>query len=227
MNRYTFKEDGIVHVLDYKLSENDKLGIAVPIVGTYHFSEEQVINNDITLDSLNCMDCPFSYNSGDEVCYTHKGNQYLGLLSMLRGLHRRYDMIHPRNDKLFDMFIDNISGEPIDLVRFGVYGEPVLLPFDYIPRLVKLTRSYTGYTHQWHKDEYQIYKAYFMASTHGSISQAVANGMGWRVFNVGITDDGINCPASKEAGKKTTCAKCALCGGTEGKGKTNVFIKQH
>jgi len=37
----------------------------------------------------------------------------------------------------------------------------------------------------------------------------------------------VNCPASKEAGYKSTCSKCTLCSGTTGKGSKSVYIFNH
>jgi len=37
----------------------------------------------------------------------------------------------------------------------------------------------------------------------------------------------VLCPASKEAGKRTTCAKCLLCSGTSTKSPKSVAIPMH
>ena len=42
-----------------------------------------------------------------------------------------------------------------------------------------------------------------------------------------IQDNEILCPASKEAGRKSTCAKCKLCSGTSSNSKKSIAIVQH
>jgi hypothetical protein len=69
-----------------------------------------------------------------------------------------------------------------------------------------------------------------MASTETVLMNNLAKKLGFRTFFVtdGIKVDGsVLCPASKEAGKKTTCEKCLLCSGTTGKSKKSINIKKH
>ena len=40
-------------------------------------------------------------------------------------------------------------------------------------------------------------------------------------------DKEILCPASEEAGKKTSCIKCGLCAGTTTKSKKSIAIVAH
>jgi hypothetical protein len=91
MNKYNFKYNDVVHSLDVKISQNSKIGFGI-VLQTYHFSIEQVENNDFTLDEKNCLDCPYSFNQNDGKsgkCYTHKGMQLMGLLSKLKSLHKQ------------------------------------------------------------------------------------------------------------------------------------------
>ena len=93
--KYTFSDDKNVHVLQAKISQNSKIGAGY-VLQTYHFSVDQVKNNDFTQDTNNCMDCPFSYNQNNGKsggCYTHKGMQLMGLKSMLRSLNKNFDKI--------------------------------------------------------------------------------------------------------------------------------------
>ena len=66
-----------------------------------------------------------------------------------------------------------------------------------------------------------------MASVDYGIVDKSARAMGWRTFFVNGSDgDHVTCPASKEAGYKTTCDKCKLCMGTTSRAKS-VKINIH
>ena len=70
-----------------------------------------------------------------------------------------------------------------------------------------------------------------MASTHTAKDVSDANALGFRSFRVKSADepllDGeISCPASKEAGAKTTCERCKLCAGA-GVKAPNIAINKH
>ena len=70
-----------------------------------------------------------------------------------------------------------------------------------------------------------------MASCESIESKNQANSLGWRTFRVmrkdeSLQPDEILCPASEEAGKRTTCENCQLCSGNTIKAK-NVAIYAH
>lgn len=110
-----------------------------------------------------------------------------------------------------------IAGRPI---RLGAYGDPGLLPIELIRTLTKNSAS-TGYTHQWGLIEPE-YSEFLMASCESLLDVAMATGMGYRTFYATkepehrTIDNRIMalCPASKEAGRRTTCSECLACGGT-------------
>jgi hypothetical protein len=110
-------------------------------------------------------------------------------------------------------------------IRFGSYGEPVLLGDDLVSKITKRAKFWTGYTHQWHKNPWA--KQYFMASVESTLIDKVAKNMGWRTFFVGdsIGSENVTCPASKEAGNKATCEQCKLCMGTQSKAKSVKILK--
>lgn len=259
--QYVFEYRNNITSLDFKFSENSKLGLSMQVV-TYHYSKEQVKSGDFTKDETNCQSCPYSFNmnagkSGG--CYTHKGLQLMGLKSKLRSLTKKYDkgLILKFNQLHFDRFIKSINKalkmvdswelqnigsvleleelfktvkrvDKLPLTRFGAYGEPTLLPLSVVRTLKAISNNTTGYTHQWHKPENDRYKRFFMASCDSSFEVNISKDSGWKSFFVGgVDDDGINCPASKEAGNKTTCVKCGLCGGTSSKSKKSIYIAKH
>lgn len=211
-----------------KISASDK----VKIVQTYTFSRKQfeLIANG-TNDGMktffssadsNCLDCPF--NSFGK-CYVHKYAQYVGMISMLKSIAKTYPTFESiptayNLSSLIRMATDRY-------VRWGSYGEPSLHPILIIEQLVKVSKSYTGYTHQWRRHDLG---KYFMASTHSLEEAKKATDLGYRSFIV--SDESlagtVSCPASKEAGYKSTCDKCNLCSGTLGtKSKKDINILTH
>ena len=112
-------------------------------------------------------------------------------------------------------------------VRFGTYGEPSLHPIEMIEAMVNVADNWTGYTHQWRKSD--ELGAYFMASTHTLVESEEALTQGYRSYIATPTkiDEVVNCPASKESDYKSSCSKCGLCSGTQGKGKKSIYILNH
>ena len=123
-------------------------------------------------------------------------------------------------------------------IRFGTYGEPVLIPLELMHHLASISAGWTGYTHQWSNLRYAGYKQLLMASVHGLTgpwSREHAKHLGWRTFRTmrdGLpAEDEILCPASKEAGKRLTCEQCRLCDGAgtrkAGLQMVDVYIPGH
>ena len=217
--------------IDVKRSNNSKLGEGVHLL-TYHFSGSQVRLKDIKLDSNNCFNCSFAYNTNKGKsggCYTHKGMQGLGIRSKLDSLHRRCIDVKFFDKLSFLLFLQKVREKPVDLVRFGAYGEPITLPLYVLEKLVTISKKRTGYTHQWFDPVYHKYSKYLMASTHSDAEQWIANSQGWRTFTINsdLERDSILCPASKESEIDSTCVKCGLCAGTTHKTNVNIHIKQH
>ena len=201
------------------------------IVQTYTFSYDQwVYANNVAnksmkdffkLDASNCLDCPFSGSTGNAGCYTHKFNQYTGFISMLKSI-KQSDLTMYNQTKHDDV----VALSKNVFIRFGTYGEPSLIPLQLISDMANVAKNWTGYTHQSGKSWVNGYKDFFMASLETATEQS-----DWRAFRV-LTDvkvdtNSIQCPASKEAGYKSNCAKCGLCSGLLGKGTKDVKITNH
>ena len=68
-----------------------------------------------------------------------------------------------------------------------------------------------------------------MASTHNQEETDEAKKLDYRSFIATLSGEetAVGCPASKEMGYVSNCAKCGLCSGTEGKGSKDVKILMH
>ena len=233
--KIVFADEKNVFVVSKSKTSNKKISDGKPLVQTYTFSKEQYhlattskgfgMKKFFALDKSNCMDCKFSGNQGKGGCYTHKFNQYVGFLSMLRSIKQE------QLTRLTTQKIDAITEMCADTyVRFGTYGEPSLIPLPIVNAMTFKASNWTGYTHQHDKEFAQGYKDFFMASTHTDEEASNRSEDGWRSFialEIGSDANAISCPASKEAGFVTNCAKCSLCSGAKGKGIKNVKILLH
>ena len=180
-------------------------------------------------DTASCMDCIHSKLKNGS-CYVRKGFAEYGLKSKVNSLHKQYhsgDLIIRSLDELINIEGPKIKGK---FVRFGAYGEPVLLGHTVTDQIANLALNFTGYTHQWHIPQYEWSKKYFMASVETDALMEKANSKGFRTFRVrtklsGLHANEIICPASKEAGRKVTCNNCLLCKGASSKAKSIAIIK--
>jgi hypothetical protein len=123
------------------------------------------------------------------------------------------------------------------LVRLGTYGDPAAVPIHVWHNLLAHSIGHTGYTHQWRSKRLAgAFKGLVMASCDTPEDRIKARREGWGTFTVVPQSFAINgqtfhmgtapmlCPASKEAGKLTTCADCRKC---DGSAKADVFIPAH
>jgi hypothetical protein len=230
--RIAWSDGKNVFVIRKGKTSNDKISDGSELVQTYTFSMDQYnlattskgfgMKAFFALDGANCLDCPFSGNGGKGGCYTHKFNQYVGFLSMLRSIDA--SELTPLDHNKIGAVVDMARGT---YIRFGTYGEPSLIPIELVKKMAGVSKTWTGYTHQWSKDWAKEYSKYFMASRH-----EVSNASGWRSFLAVHSEqhqvsDAVGCPASKEGGYKSNCASCGLCSGLLGKGRKDVKIMLH
>jgi len=162
-------------------------------------------------DSVVCFDCQHRGNGfKDRTCYV---NVAQGPRSVWRSYR---DGSYPMLDiaEYFHVFTGRA-------VRFGAYGEPVLIPLPIVRAIVRHASGHTGYSHRWRGAQYAEYRAYVMASCDSIADYHAAKQLGWRTFRVRTSDAPllareISCPASDEAGKRTQCVRCKLCNGSTG-----------
>lgn len=127
-----------------------------------------------------------------------------------------------------EQIADRIAGK---VVRLGAYGDPAAIPHAVWTVLLRRAAAHTGYTHQWRM--YPEFADIVMASADSSADRVAAKMLGFRIFRVAphvgwIREAGeVLCPASAEAGRKTTCALCRACGGTSAKARADIVIPAH
>lgn len=118
------------------------------------------------------------------------------------------------------------------MVRLGTYGDPAAVPQHIWTGLLLNARGWTGYTHQWRTID-PSWASLCMASVDSEAEMHEAHALGYRTFRVTPIGEGairgkeVVCPASEEAGKKTTCIECRACMGTSGKAKVSIQIAAH
>jgi hypothetical protein len=148
-----------------------------------------------------------------------------GVLIVYKGYHRGIYPVITGKDA-----IANIASGRV--VRLGSYGDPAAVPSYIWESLLSRAASWTGYSHQAgiSTADYRPDLTMRSADTLDEAKQAWRNGE--RTFRVvaNVKDIlrgfEILCPASKEAGNKTTCNDCKLCKGNTIKAKS-IAIPVH
>ena len=116
-------------------------------------------------------------------------------------------------------------------VRLGAYGDPACIPLAILEAAFNRIPT-TGYTHRWRECSTE-YAAWTMASCETLQDVAAARMLGYRVFYAAAEPEKYDlshkrfatCPASKEAGKVTTCRECMACGGSRIQPHTGMAYK--
>lgn len=116
-------------------------------------------------------------------------------------------------------------------VRLGSYGDPGAVPTWVWDALTHASSWSMGYTHRWRSADAGL-KNLCMASVDSAEEREEAKALGWRTFRVRAPDQyplerEVICPASAEAGKRTSCEECRACSGLGGKAKADIVIKAH
>jgi hypothetical protein len=198
----------------YDDSKNDKTGA---IVQTF------IIRSDISpIEALNtgadesiCGNCahrPYLIKTGESdepPCYVNVGRSVLAVFNAYkRGRYTKADSA---------TIAKALAGK---IVRIGTYGDPFAAPVRMWSEITRYADGRRGYTHQWNRPDFDVaaWAPLVMASADSIDQAAKANLLGMRVFRVSVGVDvqagEAMCPASAEAGKRSTCAKCTLCSGT-------------
>ena len=159
--------------------------------------------------------------SGKPPCYVQVAKSVLSVYSAYRrGRYARADAA---------TIAKALEGK---IVRIGTYGDPFAAPVQMWSQITRYALGRRGYTHQWDIPGFDVdaWAPLVMASADTIDQAAKANLLGMRVFRVSqgidVQQGEAMCPASKEAGQRTTCAKCTLCAGTSIKAR-DIVIADH
>ena len=170
-----------------------------------------------------CGHCPHRPSNAGS-CYVNIGRS----VESVFGAYKRARYARPHVDFdpaiLPELFRDSVF-------RLGSYGDPAAAPFRVWQHATSRVRARNGYTHQWR--EFPAFAALCMASVDSEAQATEARANGWRTFRVRaasaplMSGSEIACPASEEAGKRTTCADCKACGGTSARARVSIAIIAH
>lgn len=191
-------------------------------VKTGDMAQVWILNKDINpVDALKS-------GASKEVCFncTHLVNKtcYVNVGQAPQSVYKAYKM-----GKYAPLDLDILKALiKWKAVRFGAYGEPVLIPLHLVKFMAQHARGFTGYTHQWQNLAYLDYKEYFMASTDNISEVVKAHQMGYRTFRV-KGENQVNLANEIDCPNATTgvqCRDCTLCDGLgkHGKGKSITAI---
>lgn len=109
-------------------------------------------------------------------------------------------------------------------VRLGTYGDPGAVPFGVWDSLLVDARGHTGYTHNGGDPRQCMVSADNLQQAQDAWSE------GHRTFRIvhHVSDvvkaKEVLCPASKEAGYRSTCERCMLCSGSETAAKSVAIV---
>ncbi len=105
-------------------------------------------------------------------------------------------------------------------VRLGSYGDPAAVPAYIWTSLLSKSIGHTGYSHQQNITTSSFDASMVMVSADTLSEAEVAWAKKQRTFRVVktvnelVNGKEILCPASKEAGQRTSCSECRLCSGS-------------
>lgn len=163
-----------------------------------------------------CFDCPHLENN---TCYVNVGQAP-------QAVYKAY-----KAGKYIPLDLSILKAQlKWKAVRFGAYGEPVLIPLHLVQFIAQNSKGFTGYTHQWKKLQNDDYKDYFMASCENTDDVLLAHAYGWRTFRVQNTeqvqklDNELTCP-NIDTGVQ--CRDCVLCDGATKKAGKSIVVPVH
>lgn len=119
-----------------------------------------------------------------------------------------------------------LKGEQL---RLTGYGDIAAVPLAIWQGLLASVTGWTAYTHSWRVVD-PAFKAFAMASVTTIEDYEAAHKAGWRTFRTRNTHTAsvfpaeAICPASEEAGHRTTCLACNLCRGQANPAKSVVIV---
>ncbi len=174
-------------------------------------------------DSSICGDCPHKGTPSNKATGWAKDRScYVNLLFAPNGVYKAYKA------GKYPIVKGHADIRAIGLlrgVRLGSYGDPMAVPSFIWDSLTSGAEYITAYTHQANTMPESV-----MTSADNATQAQEAWARGERTFRVIAGLDSlikgkeVLCPASKEAGERTQCAACKLCGGNSVKGKSVAIV---
>jgi hypothetical protein len=151
-------------------------------------------------DGTTCGDCKFAGGKGCYVRAAHSPSQVWE--AWRNGSYHRWD--------------GNLAAFGGKDVRWGAYGEPVLIPLWIVASVSAVARGTTGYTHAWRGNP--DYREFLMASVDSPREREEALRLGWRTYRVRgegtpLLQGEFSCPSSTEEGHRLSCVECMACDG--------------
>jgi hypothetical protein len=175
---------------------------------------DPITANRLGLDTLICGNCPHkgtpnpnkpSGNADKRSCYV---NLVQGVLKVWKAYKAgKYPLLSEA---------EIIALGENRMVRIGTYGDGAFVPASVWNLLTSKAQGKTAYTHQGLEQD-----SFYMQSAESLEQANKAWAQGKRTFRVIPvvtaldTKNEVLCPASKEAGMKTTCNTCGLCDGNK------------
>lgn len=161
-------------------------------------------------------DSPLAKQAKNRTCYVLL---YQGVLNKWKGLKSGiYPSLSSKED------ISRI-GEG-RMVRIGTYGDGSAVPQEVFEALLSCAKGWTAYTHASKNPDPKVY----MTSSEDLEHAQAAWKKGERTFRIISTPEAlvkskeVLCPASKEAGERTTCENCKLCSGASINAKSIAIV---
>lgn len=161
MSRLEYRKDNVLLVFKLGMTSNKKVSNTNGmILQHYSFSQAQFehIKNGggykgfFELDAANCMGCALSTSENNRggTCYTKKWAQARGFIAMMRSIVAKFgewENIPEITDETPtpEILLDNAAHK---FVRWGSYGETVLIPLQWMKDVCKVAKKWSGYTHQ-------------------------------------------------------------------------------
>ena len=174
-------------------------------------------------DRAICGDCPHKGQPTNKATGWAKNRScYVNLLFAPNGVYKAYKAGKYPTASGHDAIraIGLLRG-----VRLGSYGDPMAVPSYIWDSLTSGAEYVTAYTHQTNTMPESV-----MTSADNAEQAQQAWARGERTFRVIAGLDSlikgkeVLCPASKEAGERTQCAACKLCGGNSVKAKSVAIV---
>lgn len=169
-------------------------------------------------DSAVCGQCPHRGVWDSDAQKMRQRSCYVDVSKSVQNVWRAYKRgSYPHARDNLGLFRCLLQGRS---VRWGAYGEAVLLPQAIFESICRFTVAQTGYTHLWRDPRFAWARPFVHASCDSVADHHAALAAGWKPFTV-IAPEAEpppatrQCPATLE-GSPVQCRSCLGCSGASG-----------